>query len=299
MRAALQPKTLSSAALYAACTSSGCSRPSASIFTPEFTSRICQAPPTRTTSIDPKRMPMRCAARSQADAGATDLSLAQQDRLRAQNRDCGASPGRGVGPRAGSRRDRCRPSMPSQRGRSLPGRCRSGRKLAQRTLAVARDRRPLLAVDDERTIIEQHHAYLVLDLDIGRNREARVRRKVSATARSSAGGVFTRKTRFAGRSLIRLDYDPSGCAFSRPSIASRDPDPGTCSLQFRFQKQRVGDAGHAGKLQNFGGRRFVIGDLVRGGAVQPDVIAEGEVGACDPRCMTISQPPDLTSIEME
>ena len=63
MRAALQPKTLSSAALYAACTSSGCSRPSASIFTPEFTSRICQASPTRTTSIDPKRMPIACAAR--------------------------------------------------------------------------------------------------------------------------------------------------------------------------------------------------------------------------------------------
>jgi hypothetical protein len=55
--------------------------------------------------------------------------------------------------------------------------------------------------------------------------------------------------------------------------------------QFRSQEQRVRDAGHAGKLQNFRGRRFVTGDLVRGGAVQ--------------RCMTISQPPDLTSIEME
>jgi DNA-binding transcriptional MerR regulator len=46
--------------------------------------------------------------------------------------------------------------------------------------------------------------------------------------------------------------------------------------QFRSQKQRVRDAGHAGKLQNFRGRRFVTGDLVRGGAVQPDVISKGK-----------------------
>ena len=124
-------------------------------------------------------------------------------------------------------------AMPSRAADPLPGRCRSGRKLAQRTLAVARDRRPLLAVDNERMIIQQYHAYLVLDLDVrAKWRGSSRRRKMLATARSSAGGVFTRKTDLPDVPSLGLTTTPSGCAFSRPSIASRDPDPGTCSLSF-------------------------------------------------------------------
>ena len=164
--------TLSSAAPYAAWTSSGCDLPSASIITPELISRICQAPSTRTTSIDPKRMSIDFAACIAISTQACpSFALRQQnDGLRARHRDCAASSARAAGPRAGSRRER-----PCSRSAAMPGstadRCSAGiaasASSSSEALAVADDRRTVLAVDDERTVVEQDHADLVLDFQVG------------------------------------------------------------------------------------------------------------------------------------
>jgi hypothetical protein len=68
--------------------------------------------------------------------------------------------------------------------------------------------------------------------------------------------------------------------------------------QFRSQKQRVRDAGHAGKLQNFRAAALSLAIWCAAALFSPTSYPKAR-RRCDPRCMTISQPPDLTSIEME
>jgi hypothetical protein len=62
-----------------------------------------------------------------------------------------------------------------QHRRSPFGRRRGKGELQQRMLAVADDRRAVLAVDDQRMIVDQDHADLVLDIQVRRDRKTETR----------------------------------------------------------------------------------------------------------------------------
>ncbi|MHC2926855.1 hypothetical protein ACVJA9_001652 [Bradyrhizobium diazoefficiens] len=50
----------------------------------------------------------------------------------------------------------------------------------------------------------------------------------------------------------------------------------------RVEEEMMRNAGHGFKRQRLGGRRFVVGEAMRDGAVEADVVAEGEVARLAP-----------------
>ena len=177
--------------------------PSASIMTPELISRIFQTPSTLTTSIDPKRMSIAFAASpGYPNAGFPNFPLLQQHRLRAGIEIVAPVQRRVVGPAAGSH------SRSTLSGLSITPGQNSGVFFGRYPLQDASSRteclpspvtdRPLLAVNNDRQVIEQHHPDLVLDFHVRRNRKTQARGK----------NLVHRATRVPARSITRKTDSP-------------------------------------------------------------------------------------------
>src|SRR3954447_7910964 len=84
------------------------------------------------------------------------------------------------------------------------------------------------------------------------------------------------------RPLVRLHHHALRIVAKQRQHWLSPGDADNLLAQLRIEEEAMGNAGHALEREHFGGGRFVVGQAVRDGAVEADVVAEREVALLAP-----------------
>ena len=156
------------------------------------------------------------------------------------------------------------------------GRDRCDRQLQHRALAVARDRQPVLAEDDDRPVVDQDDADFILDLDVGRNRETLFGRENLVRGDFEFG--FGPDLEHGNSAGAFVGLDDEALRILLQQIEHRRPRArgDDVLVHRRTEKRGVRNAGDAAHRQHIRCRALVVGDPMRDRAVQSEVISEGK-----------------------